>query len=83
MIGIDTDTLTLVLDGIALEMIGKVWICLVMMSTDNNYHNNMLDKSLVNCVCNNQLVLDGNIDIYENNYILNEWINSIEKFIYN
>jgi hypothetical protein len=36
MIGIDTDTLTLVLDGIALEMIGKVWICLVMMSTDNN-----------------------------------------------
>jgi deoxyadenosine/deoxycytidine kinase len=62
---------------------GEDKIPLVYLESCNNYHNNMLDKSLVNCVCNNQLVLDGNIDIYENNYILNEWINSIEKFIYN
>lgn len=47
------------------------------------YHNNMLDKSLLDCVCNTQLVLDGNVDIYENDHILNEWISSIENFIYN
>jgi hypothetical protein len=43
----------------------------------------MLDKSLPECVCDSQLVLDGNIDICENDHILNEWISSIEKFIYN
>ncbi len=49
----------------------------------NNYHDNMLDKSSQECVCKSQLVLDGNNDIYVNNYILDEWINLIEKFIYN
>jgi hypothetical protein len=43
----------------------------------------MLDKSLPECVCESQLVLDGNIDIYENTDILNEWITTIEQFIYN
>ena len=43
----------------------------------------MLDKSLSDCVCKNQLILDGNIDIYKNSNILDEWINSIENFIYN
>jgi hypothetical protein len=43
----------------------------------------MLDKSLDECVCKNQLVLDGNIDIYENNNALDEWICSVEKFVYN
>ena len=49
----------------------------------DTYHNNMLDKSLIDCVCYNQLVLDGNIDIYENVSVLNDWILSIESYIYN
>jgi len=49
----------------------------------SQYHDNMLDKNLSECVCKNQLVLDGNNNIYENNNILKEWISLIENFIYN
>lgn len=42
------------------------------------YHDNMLaDDS----ICSNQLVLDGNIDIYENKTKLDEWIQMIDTFI--
>jgi len=47
-----------------------------------DYHDNMLDNTSSECVCKDQLVLDGNNNIYENEDVLNEWINSIEKFIY-
>ncbi len=47
----------------------------------DKYHNDMLDIKSSDCVCNNQLVLNGNIDIYENNYELNNWISSIEEFL--
>lgn len=49
----------------------------------NEYHDNMLDKNLPDCVCKDQLVLDGNYNIYENQNVVEEWIDSIEKFIYN
>ena len=49
----------------------------------SEYHDNMLDKNLSECVCKNQLVLDGNNNIYENDNILKEWISLIENFIYN
>jgi deoxyadenosine/deoxycytidine kinase len=47
----------------------------------SEYHDNMLDKSSSECVCKEQIILDGNNDIYEDEDILNEWIDSIEKFI--
>ena len=47
----------------------------------NNYHNNMLDINLDDCVCSDQLILDGNIDIYENKTQIDKWINDIEGFI--
>jgi len=62
---------------------GEDKIPLEYLKNCHEYHNNMLDKSLPDCVCHSQLVLDGNVDIYENNHILNEWISSIENFIYN
>jgi len=49
----------------------------------SEYHDNMLDKSSSECVCYNQLILDGNHNIYENKSILQKWIQLIEKFIYN
>lgn len=49
----------------------------------HTYHEDMLDKSSSECVCNSQLILDGNTDIYQNTEILNNWISSIDKFIYN
>ena len=47
----------------------------------SKYHNDMLDMSSSECICNNQIVLDGNIDIYENKKQLENWISDIDKFI--
>ena len=44
-------------------------------------HNDMLDMSSSECICNNQIVLDGNIDIYENKKQLEIWSSDIDKFI--
>jgi hypothetical protein len=41
----------------------------------------MLDKLSGECVCNDQLILDGNIDIYENEKQIEEWIREIDEFI--
>lgn len=49
----------------------------------SDYHDNMMDKTSNECVCKDQLVLDGNHNIYEHENILKEWIDLIEKFIYN
>ena len=62
---------------------GEDKIPLAYLDSCNAYHDSMLDKSSTECVCKNQLVLDGNIDIDENSNVLDEWINLIEKFIYN
>jgi deoxyadenosine/deoxycytidine kinase len=48
----------------------------------NLYHNNMLNISSPSCVCNNQLILDGNVDIHENTNQIEEWINKIDIFIH-
>lgn len=47
----------------------------------SEYHNNMLDLSANDCVCRDQLVLDGNIDIYENKQQLDNWIREISAFV--
>ena len=47
----------------------------------SKYHNDMLDMSSSECICNNQIVLDGNIDIYENKKQIENWISDIDKFI--
>jgi deoxyadenosine/deoxycytidine kinase len=49
----------------------------------SEYHDSMLNKDSIDCVCNDQLVLDGNNDIYKNENILEEWILTIQKFICN
>ena len=41
----------------------------------------MLDINLDDCVCSDQLILDGNIDIYKNKKQIEEWITEIDKFI--
>lgn len=40
-----------------------------------------MDNASSNCICDNQIVLDGNYDIYIEK-IINEWIESIAKFIH-
>jgi hypothetical protein len=41
----------------------------------------MLDLSAKECVCGNQIILDGNIDIYENKAQLDDWVYDISMFI--
>jgi len=62
---------------------GEEHIPIDYLKSCNKYHDDMLDKTSSECVCEEQLILDGNNDIYENQNILKEWISSIEKFIYN
>ena len=41
----------------------------------------MLDPNSDDCICKDQIVLNGNIDIYENIEKINDWIQQIEQFI--
>ena len=49
----------------------------------HKYHTDMLDTINEGCICKDQLMLDGNTDIYENTEKLNEWIEQIEEFMHN
>ena len=62
---------------------GEENIPLDYLASCSNYHDNMLDKQNQECVCLDQLILDGNVDIYENKNQVNEWINEIDKFTRN
>ncbi len=43
----------------------------------------MLDVNSQVCVCKNKLVLNGNVDMYENKEQISEWIDQINTFIHN
>ena len=60
---------------------GEENIPLEYLTACSLYHDNMLDKSTDSCVCDEQLILDGNIDIYENKTQVDEWIQEIEQYI--
>jgi deoxycitidine kinase/deoxyguanosine kinase len=60
---------------------GENNISLEYLKSCQEYHENMLDKNSLDCICSCQIVLNGNHDIYENDKILNEWIETITKFI--
>ena len=61
---------------------GEGNIPLEYLTSCNKYHDNMLDEFSNDCVCKDQLVLDGNIDIYENEKQLEEWIREIDDFVH-
>lgn len=62
---------------------GEDKIPLEYLNNCDIYHDNMLNKSSPECVCDTQLIIDGNNNIHENKLLLEEWILSVEKFIYN
>lgn len=47
----------------------------------HKYHTSMLDINSSDCITNDQLVLDGSVDIYENNDILEDWLVKIKTFV--
>lgn len=62
---------------------GEDNIPLSYLKSCNFYHDNMLDKKLATCVCETQLVLNGNVNIYKNTNQLDMWIEEITQFIQN
>ena len=62
---------------------GEENIPLDYLTSCSIYHDNMLNKENKDCVCFDQLLLDGNVDIYENKNQIYDWINEIEKFTRN
>jgi deoxyadenosine/deoxycytidine kinase len=62
---------------------GESNIPLDYLQNCHKYHTNMLDVNSDDCVCKAQLVLNGNINIYENKEQLSEWLEKINTFIHN
>ena len=60
--------------------VGESNIPLDYLVSCDTYHDDMLDKEK-KLVSKNQLVLDGNVDIFYSKDTLNEWIKSIKEFI--
>ena len=62
---------------------GEENIPLAYLENCGLYHANMLNEFMSKRICTNQLILNGNVDIYENNKQLETWITNINRFIYN
>ena len=60
---------------------GEGCIPLEYLQNCSRYHDDMLDIRAEECVCRDQLILNGNIDIYENTTQLETWIKDIDTFI--
>lgn len=60
---------------------GETPITLEYLTTCHKYHEDMLDKTHTECVCLDQLVLNGDVDIYENSLELTNWIEQVNTFI--
>jgi deoxyadenosine/deoxycytidine kinase len=48
----------------------------------SNYHEEMMNLKNPNCLCKKQMILNGNVDIYESKDELNNWIQKVHSFIY-
>jgi deoxyadenosine/deoxycytidine kinase len=60
---------------------GEEVIPLVYLQDCHNYHEEFLNENTG--IKSKKLVLDGNVDIYENDKIVDKWIEQINEFIYN
>jgi len=60
---------------------GEEVIQIEYLKNCDKYHKTMLDKESKNCVCENQLILDGTLDIYENEENKINMIKQVDDFI--
>lgn len=60
---------------------GEEGIPIEYLKNCDKYHKNMINKDSKNCICNNQLVLDGSVDIYENEEHKLKMIKQVDNFI--
>ena len=61
---------------------GENTITIEYLETCHKYHEDMLDKNNAECVCLDQLILNGNTDIYDNSLELTNWIERVNTFIH-
>ena len=61
--------------------IGEDSIPLEYLTECNLYHERMMDKTSSACICQNQLIVDGNIDIFQNKEKLALWIQQFKQFV--
>jgi deoxyadenosine/deoxycytidine kinase len=62
---------------------GESTIPLDYLENCHKYHNDMLDATKDTCVCKDQIVFDGNIDIFQNEAHLEEWLDQIDPLLVN
>jgi len=60
---------------------GEEVIPIAYLTDCHNYHEDFLDDDKY--IQTNKIILDGNVDIYENTNILDEWLEQIDLFIHN
>jgi len=60
---------------------GESTIPLEYLENCHSYHNNMIGKFSKDCVCQDQIVIDGSNNIYENEKLIELWLNDIDTFI--
>jgi deoxyadenosine/deoxycytidine kinase len=60
---------------------GECSISLDYLESCDNYHEDMLDIIHKESICKTQLILDGNVDLFENIKELEVWIQKINHFI--
>ena len=56
-------------------------IPLTYLENCNLYHDNMMNEFIEKNICQEQLILNGNVDIYENKLQVDIWIENINNFI--
>lgn len=61
---------------------GESNITLEYLNTCHEYHEQMLSLTSETCVCRDQMVLDGNVNIFTDKAVLDSWINQINSFIF-
>ena len=62
---------------------GEEGIPIEYLKNCDKYHKTMLDKESKDYVCENQLILDGTVDIYENEENKINMIKQVDNFINN
>lgn len=62
---------------------GESSIPLDYLENCHKYHEDMLDATKDTCVCKDQIVFDGNIDIFQNEEHLEEWLQEIDPLLIN
>jgi len=60
---------------------GESTIPLEYLENCHSYHNNMINTFSKNCVCKDQLIIDGSQNIYENTNLVDSWLEKIDEFI--